>query len=196
MRSRTTFATMDAAATDGIVASPPITVWTGQGRAGGSFPSTIGDVRHAGKGGERPTHGGERGLPDVDPVDLGRRHGRDSDGGRFDDLQEELVPALRGQHLGIGEAVRHPLEVEHDSGRHDRPGEGPAPDLVQAGYRAVAAALQLAFAGELEGGRRHVGRFAYDDGIASAPGSHRPQRRIPPRTLSRTDVLRRKRGSR
>ena len=46
--------------------------------------------------------------------------------------------------LRIGEPLRHARQVEHHRRRHDRPGERPAPDLVDAGDGAAPAAQQLA----------------------------------------------------
>ena len=47
------------------------------------------------------------------------------------------------------------LEVEHHRRRHDRPGERPAPDLVDAGDGAAAAAQQMALVPDGELGPDH-----------------------------------------
>ena len=155
MRSRTTLATMEAAAIDGMLASPLMIVWTGAGQGWRIVAVDERDVRPARQCVERPAHGAQRRLPDVDAVDLGGADRADADRRRRQNLKKQLLPPVAVERLRIGEPGRHALEVEHHGGRNDRPRERAPPDLVESGDRAVPAALELAFPGELEERRRH-----------------------------------------
>ena len=133
-RSRTTLATMEAAAIEAMCASPLMIASTLQGRRGGSLPSTSAMSGVQGRAAKRPAHGEKRGLADVDRVD--RPHGRSTRCPTWAVARisaNSVLPRLRRQGLRIGKARGHPLEVEHDGRRDDGPGQRPAPDLVEPG---------------------------------------------------------------
>ena len=83
------------------------------------------------------------------------RDRRDADLGGGEDLGEQRSRALRRKGLRIGESGGHPLQVEHHGRRHDRPGQRPAPDLVEARDAGEARALQGALT--LEADIRRIG---------------------------------------
>ena len=155
MRSRTTFATMEAAAIEAIVASPLTTASTVQGRCGGSLPSTSAMSGVQGKRGERPAHGEERGLADVDGIDLvvrDRARCRHAAVARISANSASRRAAVRA--FESARPCGHALQIEHDGGRDDRPRERPAADLVEPRDAAVAACARRSLAVEAEAGRR------------------------------------------
>ncbi len=132
MRSRTTLATIDAAAMEAIWASPLTIVSTGQGSFGGSLPST-------------------RAMSGVQGRAASARHMAASDACRM--LTASISPCgteatptsalarifsnkasrcSRLRTFEFGESVRHPFQVEHDSRRDHRPGERSASHLVDS----------------------------------------------------------------
>ena len=158
MRSRTTFATIEAAAIEAILASP----WTMRldrtGQARRVVAVDEGEVGPAGQRRERLRHRRKRGLADVDRVDRRMGDRREADRGGGEDLGEKLLPAGLRQDLRIGEAGGHPPEVEHDRRRDDRPGERPAADLVEPGDAGVPGAGEPALEGRFRPGRPAASR--------------------------------------
>ena len=91
-------------------------------------------VRLRGKREHGTPHGTQRGLMDVDAVNLPRVSGSDAPGvGVPDDRLEERGPSAGRHQLRVAEARNVPVRVQDDGGRHDRPRQAPSPDLVDAG---------------------------------------------------------------
>ena len=104
------------------------------------------DENDVGKRRERQhgaVHGAQRGLMNVDAVDLGRVGGSDRPCER--ELQYPLVEALPldGRHqLRIAHPGNGAIRMEHDSRRHNRTRQTPASNLVNTGHVHKADAPQ------------------------------------------------------
>ena len=160
MRSRTTLATMEAAAIEAIVASPFTTASTVQ-ELRRIVPVDERQVRPARQGREGAAHGPERSLADVDGVDRVVGHGADADlrGGENGD-EERLATGSR-QDLRIGEALGHPERIEHHGGRDDPDRRGSAADLVEAGDARAPHGAEGGLAFEAEAGRYRANRCGH-----------------------------------
>ena len=105
--------------------------------------------------GDGAAHREQRGLQDVDPVDLGDRTDPDADDGRAADRGEQSFPVRFLEGLGIIDAVRDSGGVEHhgrgDHGARQRPAAG----LVDPNDTRY---LGLAFEIECRSGRASAGR--------------------------------------
>ena len=88
----------------------------------------------------------QRGAQDIVAIDPRRRGEGDRKRGGGADFLEQFLAALRRQPLGIVDAFRNSLGVEHDGRRHHRTRQRTAPGLVAAGHRPDAALDQRALA--------------------------------------------------
>ena len=117
--------------------------------AGGVDPVAAIDehvLRHLRQRTHRARQRPQRGAQDIVAIDPRRRGKGDREGRGRADLLEQFLAALGGQPLGIVEALRNALGIEHHGGGHHRPGQRPAPGLVAAGDRPDAALHQRALA--------------------------------------------------
>jgi hypothetical protein len=123
--------------------SPPMIARCGEGRPGMAKPSTrtadgSGIQRHDGT-----RHGPERGLVDVDGVDLvgSAQPTPQASASRWMRTLSRS-PGLGGQQLGVAQAGYRPPRIEdHDADRH-RPGQAAAADFVDPGHPRVAEAME------------------------------------------------------
>ena len=143
MRSRTTLATIEAAAIEGdarVALDDRLDVARQVGRV---VAVDEGDVGHAGQGGEGAAHGPERGLADVDACRSPHARSWRCRPGAWRGSPRTAPRARRGSAPSnsaspCGTLSRSSTTAAATTG----PGERPAPDLVDAGDGAAAAAPQ------------------------------------------------------
>ena len=136
--SRKTFATIEAAAIESESASPPMMARAHAGEHRQIIAVDQGDAGATRKSEDRPTHGEQARLTNVDPVDLGGAHDRDPDLGAAEDLLEQSGSLLGRECLRIVDAFGHAARVEDDRGGDHGPGKRAPPHLVDAGHELVA----------------------------------------------------------
>ena len=101
------------------------------------------------RAGQRP----QRGAQDIVAIDSRRRREGHRERRSRADLLEQFLAPLRGQPLGIVDALRDPLGIEHHGRGHHRTRQRTAAGLVAAGHRPDAALDQRALAAKAR--RRH-----------------------------------------
>src|SRR5690606_30302098 len=94
---------------------------------------------------QRLAHRPERGPQDVHPVDTFPTRDRDGNNAALNNPDVERLSFGACQGLRIIESFRELPALEHDSGDHHRPGEGPAADLVDPRYPFGAAPPRAPF---------------------------------------------------
>ena len=132
-------AMIEAAAIDITMPSPPITASQSQGASILSRPSTNTCLRHLGQRANRARQRPQRGAQDIVAIDPRRRGKGDRKGRGRADLLEQFLAAFGRQPLGIVDAFRDPLRIEHDGGGHHRSRQRTAAGLVATGHRPDAA---------------------------------------------------------
>ena len=137
---------IEAAAIDITMPSPPITASQSQGASIRSRPSTNTCCGISGSActARASAHSEARRILSRS-IRAGEAKATANDDGRAD-LLEQFLAALGRQPLGIVDAFRDPLGIEHDGGRHHRTRQRTAPGLVAAGHRPDAALDQRALA--------------------------------------------------
>ena len=88
----------------------------------------------------------QRGAQDIVAIDPRRRREGDRERRGGADFLEQFLAALGRQPLGIVDALRNPLGIEHHGGGHHRARQRTAAGLVAAGHRPDAALDQRALA--------------------------------------------------
>ncbi len=91
-------------------------------------------------------HREDRGVKDVEPIDLANRGGADADRERARaDLRGESCPRVCRELLGIVDAANDTLLRRHDHGaRDDGASERPASNFVDAGDEGANRSTQIA----------------------------------------------------
>ena len=88
------------------------------------------EVGRGREGPHGPTHRGERGIVNIDPIDVPRLHRDHRPASGVDDPIVQKLATRRRQELGVPETGDGPPRVEDDGRRHHRARKATAPDLV------------------------------------------------------------------